>query len=244
MDTDSYEFFGFSALPEPLAGWQLGLQLAEEQELLVAGQQMDERQLNELLSGPGAFNFSAYLDGSQAGAVPTFFAPAPAPAPASELAMEEGEDGEDGDDSQNSNTNNTTTDDAATDDPLVLALPFALESGRSVLLPKEKLDLKWKPFMVFFARFRPTVGDQGKVKHFRRRYQLRKSSEKGRREQRQRQRELEAQVAAAESMSVAMLARVEQVVGSLLGSYLPPADVAAVLQAVRAGLAAPPHPTC
>ncbi len=72
-----------------------------------------------------------------------------------------------------------------------------LLNGTTVHVPDDKMDMKWKPFCSYFTKqFRGvTSGDLENVKEVRRRYQLRKSSQKGRTQQRERREQLETQLA-------------------------------------------------
>lgn len=102
-------------------------------------------------------------------------------------------------------------------------LPFELQSGAVVSIPVHVLDQQWKDFLSYFRTHcrAATKADEAEVKVFRRRYQLRKSSKRGRDEQRERQRTLERQVVeATQSQSVVRAERVVAVLEPVVRQYL------------------------
>jgi hypothetical protein len=109
-------------------------------------------------------------------------------------------------------------------------LPFTLQSGKEVGLSVAQLDRPLKDFMRYFrAHFREaTKQDDDQVRVFRRRYQLRKSSKKGRDEQRQRQQQLERQVQEAARTRLGV-DQVMDVIQPIIKHYLPDARTGEVL---------------
>lgn len=100
-------------------------------------------------------------------------------------------------------------------------LPFKLQSGHTIHLSKKQLDMTLKDFLRYFrANFRQvSTHDEDEVKVFRRRYQLRKSSKKGRDEQRERQRQLEIQVQEA-SKSRLSVDKVLDAIGPVVQEFI------------------------
>eukprot|EP00048_Salpingoeca_helianthica_P014772 m.223482 g.223482 ORF g.223482 m.223482 type:complete len:271 (-) comp16260_c0_seq1:241-1053(-) len=109
-----------------------------------------------------------------------------------------------------------------------------LTGGRVVLVPITMYEMKMRDFeRIFRAQFHASPEDVSLGRKSRRRFQLRKSSQKGRDEQRQRERELQSRLQTARTVNVQAIL---ELIRDSVVRHVAPESQAVLLQEIAAGL--------
>lgn len=109
-----------------------------------------------------------------------------------------------------------------------------LTGGRVVLVPITMYEMKMRDFeRTFRAQFHASPEDVSLGRKSRRRFQLRKSSQKGRDEQRQRERELQSRLQTARTVNVHAIL---ELIRDSVVRHVAPESQAVLLQEIAAGL--------
>eukprot|EP00048_Salpingoeca_helianthica_P010989 m.157607 g.157607 ORF g.157607 m.157607 type:complete len:515 (-) comp15166_c1_seq3:866-2410(-) len=113
-------------------------------------------------------------------------------------------------------------------------VPFDMQNGRRIQVPLSMMEKKAKLFFQYFEKtFHPSKADMSAMKLLRRKHQLRKSSQKGRREQKIKN---ECMVAELERLSSTTASDVLHIVRACVSRHVPAAARAGLLAEVSAAL--------
>lgn len=111
---------------------------------------------------------------------------------------------------------------------------FTMNSGRAVQISVDMLEKKAKIFFSYFEKtFRPAKADVVAIKQLRRKHQLRKSSQKGRREQKIKNESLQAELERLSTMSAELLTMFRESVNRHVPAAYRSALLAEVTEAVQ-----------